>query len=172
MADLHRKFFHICIVIVLGSLSHWLTRLPSTPQLSASTLVFLSLSPSNVFMIALPAPSWSWPPLSGICKLACVQLHTHDIKGAISWWIETRLKRLKSNSWCNKHYSVDQVSILSWYIHPLSLRHSKCNNIAVEHNLQICQVSCRRREAERGERCLECTDCTDTVQPAILALGL
>ena len=156
-----------CIGITV-SLAHPAALHPSLVRLHSG----FPLSVSNVFMIALPAPSWSWPPLSGICKLACVQLHTHDIKGAISWWIEKSIKRLKSNIWCNKHDSVDQVPILSWYIHPLLFRHSKCNNIAVEHNLQICQVSCRHREAERGERCLECTDCTDTVQPAILALGL
>ena len=79
-----------CIVIP-GSLAHCA---PSTPHLSASTLVFLSLSPPDVFMIALS--SWSRPPLSGICKLASVQLHTHTTKGAISSWIDARVYTSKS----------------------------------------------------------------------------
>ena len=82
---LPQEIVHICILFVLRWLAHWLTQRPSTPHLSASTLVFLSQSlshsPSNVFMIARPVASWSRPPLSGICKLASVQLHTRNTRG-------------------------------------------------------------------------------------------
>lgn len=70
--------YSICIALT-ASLSHPAPLRPSLVRLHSGFPLWLSLL-CPMFSWSL-GPSWSGPPLSGICKLACVQLHTHDTRG-------------------------------------------------------------------------------------------